>query len=143
MSLLYLSKEGVATHQNTYLTDNQSIISSPPSLVSAKTTLNSNPVAAKFATVTNKCCAGSRPHKENGLRLARHYSFWQRSEYPFARLLVNGLTLPLLLKFWLYALLLLLSLGERYIFLFGTQGNDGRQMYCVKYFNLDMILSGG
>ena len=60
MSLLYLSKEGVATHQNTHLTDNQPIISLPPSLVSAKTTLNSNPVVAKFATVTNKCSAGSR-----------------------------------------------------------------------------------
>ena len=52
-------------------------------------------------------------------------------------------TVVLLLKFWLYALLLLLSLEERYIFLFGTQGNDGQQMYCVKNFNLDMILSGG
>ena len=82
MSLLYLSKEGVATYQDTHLTDNQSIISSPPSLVSAKTTLNSNPVVAKFATVTNKCCAGSRPHKEKGLRLARHYSWEQRTEYP-------------------------------------------------------------
>ena len=68
MSLLYLSKEGVATHQNTHLTDNQPIISLPPSLVSAKTTLNSNPVVAKFATVTNKCCAGSQPHKAKGLR---------------------------------------------------------------------------
>ena len=54
MSLLYLSKEGVATHQNTHPTDNQPIISLPPSLVSAKTTLNSNPVVAKFAIVTNK-----------------------------------------------------------------------------------------
>ena len=52
MSLLYLSKEGVATHQNAHLTDNQSITSLPPSLVSAKTTFNSNPVVAKFATVT-------------------------------------------------------------------------------------------
>ena len=60
MSLLYLSKEGVATHQKTYLTDNQLITSLTPSLVSAKTTLNSNPVVAKFATVTNNCCAGSR-----------------------------------------------------------------------------------
>ena len=60
MSLLYLSKEGVATHQNTHLTDNQAIISLSPSLVSTKTTLNSNPVVAKFATVTDKCCTGSR-----------------------------------------------------------------------------------
>ena len=76
MSLLYLSKEGVATHQNTHLADNQPIISLPPSLVSAKTTLNSNPVVAKFATVTDKCRAGSRPHKEKGLRPTRLYSFW-------------------------------------------------------------------
>ena len=87
MSLLYLSKEGVATHQNTHLADNQPITSLSPSLVSAKTTLNSNPVVAKFATVTNKCCARSRPHKEKGLRPARHYSFWQRTERPRERLL--------------------------------------------------------
>ena len=87
MSLLYLSKEGVATHQNTHLTDNRPITSLTPSLVSAKTTLNSNPVVAKFATVTNKCCAGSRPHKEKGLRPTRHYSFWQRTERPRERLL--------------------------------------------------------
>ena len=60
MSLLYLSKEGVATYQNTHLTDNQPIILATPSLVSAETTLNSNPVVAKFATVTDKCYAGSR-----------------------------------------------------------------------------------
>ena len=80
MSLLYLSKEGVATHQNTHLADNQPIISLPLSLVSAETTLNSNPVVAKFATVTDKCCAGSRPHKAKGLRPTRHYSWRQRTE---------------------------------------------------------------
>ena len=87
MSLLYPSKEGVATRQNTHLADNQPITPLAPSLVSAKTTLNSNPVVAKFATVTNKCCARSRPHNEKGLRQTRHYSFWQRTEQPRERLL--------------------------------------------------------